>query len=59
MDMEKEKEPIEPEKENEQPFSDEHKAILLARIEEYRKNPGNVISLEEVKEIFRKEGRWP
>ena len=40
-----------------QPFSEKHKSILMERIEEYEKNPSQVISLEELKQSFSKEGR--
>lgn len=40
-----------------EPFSDEHKLILMERIEEYKKNPSQVISLEELKKSFTNEGR--
>jgi hypothetical protein len=41
-----------------QPFSDEHKSILMERIESYEKDPGNVISFDEIKSTYRNEGKW-
>lgn len=40
------------------PFSDEHKTVIEERIEAYKKNPNDFISLDELKETFRNEGRW-
>ena len=39
------------------PFSEEHKSILQERMEAYKKNPSDVISLEELKKNLRKEDK--
>ena len=39
------------------PFSEEHKSILQERMETYKKNPDDLISIEELKETLRKEGK--
>lgn len=44
--------------ENEPPFSSEHEGLLKERLEAYRKNPTDVISLQDVKDTLRKEERW-
>lgn len=41
-----------------EPFSNEHKAILMERIESYEKDPGNVISFDDLKQTFRNNSRW-
>ena len=41
-----------------EPFSEEHKSILMERIEAYEKNPGDVISFEEIKKTYRNDGKW-
>lgn len=42
----------------EQSFGDEHKAIIMERIEAYEQNPGDVLSFDDIKKTFRKEGKW-
>ena len=42
-----------------QPFSEEHRNIIEEHIAGFHKNPSQLITLDDLKEMFRNEGRLP